>query len=148
MRIEVDQSVKIDETAHDTVLAFSDGVRRAIVIPAVVKRKAMAYLRERGKSPKVAGLIVFTAGLFLLLRDVANSITLAIIDREYTGYDALIKNRLLQFLWAEGLRVYPDTLAFGHVGKKSKAHDLAIEVHRGKLAPDHRVTLKELLEVL
>jgi hypothetical protein len=148
VRIEIDQSVKIDEIAHDTVLAFSDGVRRAIVIPAAVKREAMAYLWERGKSRKVAGLIVFTAGLFLLLRDVANSITLAIIDREYTGCDALITNRLLQFLWAEGLRVSPDTLAFGYVGKKSKAHNLAVEVHRGKSVPDHRVTLRELLEIL
>ncbi len=93
-------------------------------------------------------LIVFAAALFLLLRGVVESITLAIIDQEYTGYDALIRTRLLQFLWGKGLRVYPDMFAFGYVGKKSRAHDLAMKVHRGKLAPDHRVTLKELLEAL
>jgi hypothetical protein len=148
VKIEIDQSVKIEETARDTVLAFSNSVQRAIVIPAVVKREALAYLRKRGKSRKVAVIVVFAAGLFLLLQNVTRLIDLAIIDREYAGYDAVIKNRLLQFFQAGGLHIYPDTLAFGYVGKKSKAHDLAIGVHRGKLKPDHRVTLKELLDVL
>ena len=148
MEIEIDQSVKIEDTAGDTVLAFANDVQRAIIIPAAVKRKALAYLRDRGKSRKVAVLAVFAAGLFLLLRDAAESTTLAVIDQEYTGHDALIKDRLLQLLRTEGLRVYPDTFAFGCVGKKSKAHDLAMKVHRGKLTADHQVTLKELLEAL
>ena len=70
MKIEIDQSVKIEETAHDTVLAFSNGARCAIVIPAAVKRQALAYLQKRGKSRKIAVIMVFVAGLFLLLRDV------------------------------------------------------------------------------
>ena len=148
MELEVDQSVRIEETAYDTILAFSNDVRRAIVIPAAVKREALAYLREGGKSRKVAVLTVFAAGLFFLLRDVAQSITLAVIDREYTGHDALIKNRLLQLLWAEGLRVYPDMFTFGHVGKKSRSHYLALGVHRGEIKPDHWVTRKELLKAL
>ncbi len=148
MKIDVDQSIKIEEAAHDTVLAFSNDVRRAIVIPAAVKREALAYLRGRGKSRKVAVLIVFAAGLFLLLRDVAESVDLAIIDQEYTGYAALIKDRLLRLLRAEGLHVYPDVFAFGYVGKKSRAHYLALGVHRGKIKPDHWVTWKELLEAL
>ncbi|MBU0702469.1 MAG: hypothetical protein KKC18_01205 [Chloroflexi bacterium] len=65
MEIEVDQSVKSEETARDTVLAFSNGVRRAIVIPAAVKRESLAYLRERGISRKVAVLTVFAAGLLV-----------------------------------------------------------------------------------
>lgn len=148
MKIEVDQSVKIEETARDTVLAFSNGIRRAIVIPAAVKRKALAYLWERGKSRKVAVIIVFAAGLFLLLRDEVKFIDLAIIDREYTGYDALIRNRLLQFFRTAGLRVSPDVFVFGYVGKRSKAHDLAMKVHRDKHIPDCLITLKELLDVL
>lgn len=113
-----------------------------------MKRKALAYLRERGKSRKVTVLMVFAAGLFLLLRDVAESTDLAIIDQEYTGHDALIKNRLLQLLRAEGLRVYPDMFAFGYVGKESRAHYLALGVHQGKIKPDHRVTWKQLLKAL
>lgn len=53
-------------------------------------------------------LIVFAAALFLLLRDMAESVTLAIIDQEYIGHDALIKDRLLRLLRTEGLHVYPD----------------------------------------
>ena len=148
MELEIDQSVKIEDTAHDTVLAFSNDVQRAILIPAAVKREALAYLREHGKSRKVSVLMVFAAGLFLLLRDVAESIALAVIDQEYIGHEALIKDRLLRRLRAEGLHVYPDMFAFGCVGKRSRAHYLALAVHRDEVKPNHRVTLEELLEAL
>lgn len=93
-------------------------------------------------------MIVFAAGSFLLLQDMVDSVTLAVIDQEYTGYDALIRDRLLQFMRAAGLRVYPDMFAFSHVGKKSSARDLATRVHGDELTPDHQVTLGELLAVL
>ncbi len=148
MKIEIDQSVKIEESARDTVLAYSNSVQRAIVIPAAVKRKALAYLRKHGKSRKVAVLTVFAAGLFLLLRGVAKKITLAVIDLEYAGHDALIKDILLQRLRSEGTYTFPDTFTFASVGKKSRAHYLAIAVHRGEIKPNHQVTWGEMLKAL
>jgi hypothetical protein len=87
-----------------------------------VKRKALTYLRKRGKSRKVAVLTVFAVGLFLLLRDVAQRITLAVIDLEYAGHDALIKDILLRHLRSEGLYTFPDTFTFGGVGKRGHEH--------------------------
>ena len=148
MHIEVDQSGKIEQTAVDTVLAFSDGEQCALLISAKVKRQALAYLRGRGKSRKSSILLVFSAALFLLLKEIAEQITLVIIDQEYEGHEATIRGRLLQLLRGAGMQVYADIIAFGSVGRKSEAHYLAWRVHKGEISPDHQVTLNELLEVL
>ena len=148
MHIEVDQSGKIEQTAVNTVLAFSDGEQCALLIPAKVKRQALAYLRDREKSRRSSILLVFSAALFLLLKEIAEQITLVIIDREYEGHEATIRGRLLQLLREADLQVHADAIAFGSVGRKSEAHYLAWRVHKGEISPDHQVTLSELLEVL
>jgi hypothetical protein len=49
MRIEVDQSGKIENTRVDTVLTFADGESRAILVPAAVKRACLMALRKQQK---------------------------------------------------------------------------------------------------
>jgi hypothetical protein len=82
------------------------------------------------------------------LKEIAEQITLVIIDGEYEGHEATIRGRLLQLLREAGLQVHTDAIAFGSVGKKSEAHYLAWRVNKGEISPDHRVTLSELLEIL
>ena len=147
MQVEVDQSVKVEQSG-DTTLAFSNNEQRVILMPASVKREVLKYLRRQGKEYKAAILLMFTAGLFLLLRDVVERATLIIIDREYEGNDGLIKNRLLQMLQADGTSVYAGIFTFGYVGRQSQAHQLAITTKRRQRSPDHRVTLAEMIEVL
>ena len=146
MKFEVDQSVKIEETSRDTVLALSNDKHFAILIPAEAKRQALAYLRERGKSRRISVLLVFAAGLFLLLRNIGADVTLITIDQEYEGkkHEAVIKGRLLQLLYEAGWQGDSNHIAFGLVEKKSGAHKRAWEVHRSKIAPDYRVTANEL----
>jgi len=67
MPLEVDQSIKIEQTSGDTVLALSNDQQYSIVIPARIKRKALAFLRPRGWYGRRAILACFAAGLFLLL---------------------------------------------------------------------------------
>lgn len=62
MDVEVDQSTKIEQTSKDTVLAFSNDEQVAILIPAQVKRQALAYLKAREKPAPVARLMLFPAG--------------------------------------------------------------------------------------
>lgn len=42
---EVDQSIKMNDLARDTVLAIADGISYAIVIPATVKRAVIQRLQ-------------------------------------------------------------------------------------------------------
>jgi hypothetical protein len=147
LHLEVDQSVKMEQSG-DTTLAYSNDEQRVILIPAGVKREVLHCLRRQGRRDKAAILLMFTAGLFLLLRDVVERAALVIIDQEYEGNEGMIKNRLLQMLWADQVNISPNSFAFGNVGRQSQAHQLAIMTNRGQRLPDHRVTLAEMLAVL
>jgi len=52
LHIEVDQSGKIEQTNKDTVLALSNEISYAVLIPARVKREAINLLRATGKRGK------------------------------------------------------------------------------------------------
>lgn len=145
--IEVDQSVKIEQPSS-TVIAFSNGVSFAIILPHGVKMDAVRYLRNQGKSKKVAHVLVFAAGVFLLLSDYLDAAHLVVIDVEYPGWESEIKAFLLQHIW----RTRPDfqewRVTFRQVGKASPAHRKANAV-RGKKDRDYRtVRIEEMIEVL
>jgi len=149
--VEVDQSGKVERTQTDTVLAFSNSRRYAIRIPAAIKRAALHVLRQRRKpsaSKKTIYLRVFTAGLYLLLRDHLDVLDHIIIDTEYPGCEGDIRGLLL-FLIRRIDPQYPsERIVFRQVGKSSPAHSLAWEVHREKHQADHVVTKGELLDLL
>jgi len=146
--IEVDQSIKVENTRRPTVLALSDEVTYALLIPARVKRRALAYLREQGKPAKIATLRVFAAGLFLLLRDFVGSVEQVTIDVEYAGHEADIRSMLLALFRKAGQEIESETITFARIGKRSRAHHLALSVGRGKRPPDQRVKADELLTLL
>jgi len=143
--IEVDQSIKVEQTRQDTVLAFSDGIQRVILIPAEVKRACQQELRSRGVKPGMLALRMFTAGLLLLLKGQMDSIASLTIDTEYEGKEGEIKGLLLPFIlqWVPG---FPkEAITFRRIGRRSSAHKLAWETHRGERKPDQVATLEELL---
>jgi hypothetical protein len=69
-------------------------------------------------------------------------------DVEYPGHEATIRGLLLNHIW----RIQPDfpkeTITFGHIGKKSKAHAKALAVYRRREPPDLRVSARDLLALL
>ena len=152
MPIEVDQSNKVERTEKDTILAFANEQCAALVIPARIKRQALEHLIERGKPRKVAYLMIFAAGLFLLLRDYLAQPRLGgeriIIDTEYSGQEANIRAMLLRHAQRLGLALSSERIIFAQVGKKSNAHNLAWRVQRGKTVPEYWVTLQDLLGLL
>ena len=143
--IEIDQSIKVEQTHQDTVLAFSDGICRIILIPAAVKRGCQQELRSRGVKPGMIALRIFVAGILLLLENQIHSIATITIDTEYTGREGQVKGLLLRFVrkWAPDLPA--EAIIFRQVGKKSPAHRWAWETQRGQQKPDRVVTVEELL---
>lgn len=146
--VEVDQSVKIGDLSDATVLAYSDHVSRTVAIPAQVKRALMEQLRARGKSKIRATVQIFSAALFLLLKEAIPQISTVVIDMEYTGYERDIAATLLNYLRTVEPEFDKEHLIFRQVGKRSPAHKKAISVHRGKIKPDRVLTAEDFRGVL
>jgi len=148
LHIEVDQSGKIENMNVDTVLAFSDGKSAAVLIPAEVKRVCLQALRREGR-PKISVVLrIFAVGLFFLLQDVLEEVTLVTIDQEYPGREGDIKGMLLRLIWASGKGFDKGRIAFRQVGKKSAAHFKAHGVYKGFQKADRTLTVDDILSLV
>lgn len=145
--IEVDQSGRTDVLTDDTVLAFSDGIQAAILIPADVKRQCYQRLKATGLRKRLIGIRLFAAGLVLLPRPYIATLELITIDLEYDGWEATIKEHLLRHLREEQPDLSNQQIAFGRIGKGARAHDVALATYRGDREPDRRIGVEELLAV-
>lgn len=65
MRIEIDQSGKIEDTSKHTFLAFSNTQHSVLKISAVEKRKLQKYFRDKGKA-KIFIYLTFASLVILL----------------------------------------------------------------------------------
>ena len=146
--VEVDQSIRIENTQENTVVAFANGIAFSMLISARTKRECLDILRMRYRKLRQPYLKLFCAALFLLLRKHITQIHLIVIDTEYYGHDGEIRGMLLNYL----RRIVPDfpkdAIIFKQIGKRSSAHHKAYDTHVGKLMPDYVVETKELVAVL
>jgi hypothetical protein len=147
MHIEVDQSGKIEWTQKPTALAFANGIRFSILISAKDKRRLFNELKRRrpGRSGTKLHILVFATLLFLLLKNRVHQLQNVVVDVEYQGHNAAIKEHFLNLCRRHKLHVAPHMLSFHQVGKKSPAHDLAIQVFRGEVEPDLKITAEDVL---
>jgi len=144
MRIEVDQSGRIEYTRTKTVFAFSNKTNFSISISAKVKRDAFAILRERHtvRSCKVR---LFAACLVILLKDVFPKANQIVVDVEFESWDRDIKLMIGNISRKLGIKIDLNDIDFIFVGKKSRAHEVAVNVFRGERDPDREIGLEELL---
>ena len=149
MHVQVDQSgTKIERTHRETVLAFSDDVEGAVVIPAKVKKECVAALRKESWKAQVFVLQVFVAGIFLLLQDYLARIDSITVDQEYPGRDGDIKGMLLNLIRQVQGDFPKENLIFEEIGRHSRAHHKAYGVYKGFQKPDKVLTTEEILTVL
>lgn len=148
MQFAVDQSIKISDTQSPTVLALSNDIQRAILIPASVKRECIRALRGRWPTNTTLYMRLFAAGLFLLLRELLATADRITIDVEYPGHERDIKRDLLLLSRQAKIIVDPNVIHFAHIGKKSPAHHLAVATLRSKRVPDKTITARELMRLL
>ena len=125
MRIEIDQSGKIEKTNRKTIVAFStrDGVTSgAVVISARDKKLVQSHFRAV-KKPRLFVHITFVILIYLMVKDIIKDYDQIIIDREYPGYDDFIIQTLRSLIAEKNIKNL--SISISQIGRKSKAHDLA-----------------------
>lgn len=141
--VEIDQSIKVEQTNEDTIIAMANGIQAAIRIPAKVKREMIAILRKRNKTGKQFSLWLFAAGVYLLIRDRLDQIDMLVIDREYMGHEDSIKAMLARWCWQNTRTRTIPIISFSQIGKHSPAHALAWGAHhKQKIANLSATTLQ------
>jgi hypothetical protein len=143
MKIEIDQSGKIENTEKDTVIAFSNGISKSILIKAKDKREIQVFFRKAEKS-KIFTYKLFSVLIFILIRPYIEKITEIIIDIEYPGKSDLIKIFLLERIRKINPNFSARDISFKLVGKNSGAHIVAYGVFAKGKSPDKVVSLKEV----
>lgn len=138
MRVEIDQSGKIEQTNHDTVIALSNDIKFTLVLPKQAKRNLQRLFRYT-KHYRSYPFIIFSACVAILLSlvKVNSKIT---IDREYTGHDEFIKQHIDEYLSLLNVPAKPH-IVFDFIGKSSNAHELASQVLYKKVTAN--ITLRE-----
>lgn len=142
MIYKIDQSGRVEYTSHDTVVTFSNGKKKAILIKAAEKRILQERFREIEKI-KIFPLRVFALMIFLLLKK--EPFEEVIIDTEYTGRGDIIKNYLLHDFKRAGREIDPLSIHFQRIGKNNEAHWHGYYVFNGTRKAEMNLTAKEVL---
>lgn len=144
MQIYIDQSGRVEFTSHDTVVAFSNGTQKSILITAQEKRIVQKYFRDAGK-PKIFAIKTFAILIFLLIRDDLKHITGIRIDQEYEGMEWLIKQYLLLCIRRNGFSIDKKSISFILVGKSHAVHRHALATFRHDITPGRIATARDIL---
>jgi len=143
MRIEIDQSNKIEKTSRLTAIAYSNGVDKSIIITSKEKKLLQKHFRAIGKN-KLFVILTFSTLIYLLIKDIINKNMEIYIDREYPGYDSFIKQRLVEI---SNHKLDRSQIHITQIGKKSRAHKKA---HRSMTTrySDKQVGAKDIIGLI
>lgn len=143
MRVEIDQSGKLEDTNRLTVIALSTG--KTIGIIAREKQALQKYFRQINKRRQYI-YKTFAILVFLIIKS-GEKLDEIVIDREYPGQEPLIKSYLLELLRSVDYPIHKRSIIFRSIGKKSMAHALAYKAFQNKRAQIH-VKTKDILKFL
>jgi hypothetical protein len=144
MTCQIDQSGKIENTNRLTIVAYANGHIKSVKIGSMEKQKLLAAIRVLDHSKRNYIYKIFAALIYFLLSD--ERVDSVVIDREYTGYEAIIKGMIIQLLNKNRKNV-PE-IQFDYIGKSSVAHKVALDVFRGDREADLIITAKDVLKLL
>lgn len=144
--IEVDQSIKVEQTAQDTVVGVSNDRQCAVIIPRQVKRKLKAEFRRRGIPNQFAYRTFITALVLALEKANYNHLSDVVIDIEYVGQEGRLRD-IFCAMWRKRHRSLPH-VSFRLIGKKSGAHEVAYYTMRKERKPDAVLSYNELRKLV
>lgn len=148
MKVEIDQSGKLEQLNTDTVVAYANGKSNAVLLKVPAKRTVFHHLKRSLIPEPDIEAIWFAIVIYLLIQDVPNTATL-VIDEEYTGKDQVIERALIKLLNRRFHGRWLGTIRFQRIGKSSPAHTLAYTTYRGKHRHKvRRINAEEVLREL
>lgn len=121
MKIEIDQSGKIEITNRLTIVAYSNSKHKSILISAKDKKSVQSLLRKIGQ-PKLYIFKLFSVAIYCLIKEEIGDNNQIVIDREYPGYENLIKDMLVEIASRNGQMLDRKLIHFSSIGRKSSAH--------------------------
>ena len=145
MRIEIDQSWKIENTNKHSVLAFSNGVSSSVLITAKDKKLLQEFFRAAGK-PGMFVYRTFAILAYYLVEGYLGELDGIVFDREYPQKEALIKDLFLQLIRRHHPNFDKECIWFEEIGKKSNAHWEAYWVFKGEKEPTKIITYQMILK--
>ena len=95
---------------------------------------------------KLFPYLTFSALIAMLIKHISPRHKV-IIDREYTGHEEQIKERITAYCELLSMNNIPP-IEFGHVGKTSKTHQFGYKVAIGKEKPTIITNAIEVLKLL
>ncbi|MCX6783741.1 MAG: hypothetical protein NT141_01550 [candidate division WWE3 bacterium] len=142
MRIEIDQSWKIEKFDKATIIAFSNGTKGSVRISQRAKREAFALLESHYGKSTLNIFRIFAAVITLLLEKYKLQPNRIVIDEEYSGNGDLIIKYIKSSLSDE------IDIVSGNIGKSSRAHVEAYEVFKKKRPAGFNILESEILKFL
>lgn len=143
-KYQIDQSGKIEQTERNTVIACINGKQFTVLFKKEEKRKLQRVFKAANMQ-KLFPYVTFAALIALLFHKLLPKYKV-IIDKEYFGHEVFIEERIEAFVNQLGSKI--PSIAFGHVGKLSKAHQLGYKVAVGKEKATLIVNADEILKVI
>jgi hypothetical protein len=145
MKIEIDQSGRVEYTTHDTVVGDSCG--NAVWISNKNKRAIQTLYRDIGKPRKFA-IELFACLVALTIQKTYSEGNKYLIDTEFEGRMDIIMSYTHIFLRRLGYRTDRFNIHSGYIGKKSSAHETAHHIFSQKKKPLPKVAQKEITRLL
>ncbi len=145
MKIEIDQSGKIEQLNKDSVIAFSNKTQYSVLIPKEVKQEVFKSYKGKIKDLRYK---LFCIGIYHCSKDYIKEKELVTICCEYQGNENLIKSLLLDHLRKDYPAIDAKIIRFGEIGKGSNAHAVAIDVYRGNRKSNRILSLEEVKKCL
>lgn len=130
MKIEVDQSGKLERTSVPTAISISNNRSFSVYISSTEKKIVQRHFRRIGK-PKLYAVLTFSilvAKCLSLLKE--DSLGEVIIDREYSGYEIFVCEQVRFFCSLRKIKI--DSIGTNEIGRKSNAHKVAIASYRNR----------------
>lgn len=144
MNYQIDQSGKIEQTNKNTVIAYSNGKKYAVLIHARLKRQIQEIFRLHGFTALFI-YYLFSVGVFYLLKSVREKSEI-IIDTEYPGKDKIIKQFITNLLKNYSQPIHE--ISFARIGNRPPAHYAAKDVFDKKVKANRILSLEDFIKAI